>query len=69
MDKNMDTHLDTPVYYIEGRTDRAGNKIGSLPVSYTHLDVYKRQVTHTVISKSGNDSGLVMIGPKQTVPG
>ena len=30
MDKNMDTHLDTPVYYIEGRTDRAGNKIGSL---------------------------------------
>ena len=30
MDKNMDTHLDTPVYYIESRTDRAGNKIGSL---------------------------------------
>ena len=26
----MDTHLDTPVYYIESRTDRAGNKIGSL---------------------------------------
>ena len=43
---------------------RAGDQVGDAPVSYTHLDVYKRQVqVHRVAHHVGDDD--VVLGHTQ----
>ena len=43
--------MDIPLTYLFNKQNDKGIEVG--PVSYTHLDVYKRQRTHRLLSKPG----------------
>ena len=56
----INTAAFTDVDAAEHKTDEAFmvNAIGAEPVSYTHLDVYKRQESGRSLSNSESSSGL-----------
>ena len=58
----LSVHKLLPKAEIDGAVDQALSEVGLDPVSYTHLDVYKRQVTGFSLIRLIDPPGEIVAG-------